>query len=98
MAIATTETRGWPRALHSGLRRVERRLRRVATTRGVGTLALVLAAGLLLGMAVDLAAVLPQGVRWAMWLAYVAAGGTALIAGIVRPLVRKTRPTDLAAV
>ena len=101
MATVTTETRtplALPRAIRRGLGRVDHRLRMLGMLRGAGTLALILAVGAAIGMAADVAFVLPMAARWAIWGAWVAAGAIALLAGVVRPLVRRIGWIELAAV
>ena len=77
---------------------MDHRLRTLGTLRGLGTLALILAIGAAAGMVADVAVVLPMAARWAIWGAWVAAGAVALLAAVVRPLVRRIGWTDLAAV
>ena len=103
MATASTEIRPpastpLPRAIRRGLGRVDHRLRMVGTVRGLGTVALVLALGAALGMAADVAFVLPIEARWAIWGAWVAAGTLALLATVLRPMLRRLTWGDLAAV
>jgi len=103
MATASTDIRPasaapLPRAIRRGLGRVDHRLRMVGTVRGLGTVALVLAVGAALGMAADVAFVLPIGARWALWGAWIAAGTLALLATVLRPMLRRLTWGDLAAV
>ncbi|MEO6810145.1 MAG: hypothetical protein ABI353_13610, partial [Isosphaeraceae bacterium] len=97
MAVAPPEPRSLPRSIRRGLRRVDRRLRVVALVRGLGIVALVLAIGAVLGMAADLVFVLPDGMRWATWSAWLASASVALVWTVVRPLVRRVGWMDLAA-
>ena len=103
MATASIENRPrpsapLPRAIRRGLGRVDHRLRMVGTARGLGTVALVTAVGAALGMAADVAFVLPIGARWAIWGAWVAAGTLAILATVLRPMLRRLTWADLAAV
>src|SRR5262249_31303502 len=93
-----TPPRSLPQALRRGLTRVSRRLRTIALVRGLGTLALVLGLGAIGGMIAVVAFVLPQPARWAIWLAWIGAGILTLIVTLGRPLSRRIRWTDLAAV
>jgi hypothetical protein len=98
MAIATAGAPVLPNAFRHGLRRVDRRIRRVALTRGAGALLLVLAAGLALGMTADVAIVLPRPVRWALWTAWIIGSVATAVVMLVRPQARRVGWTDLAAV
>jgi len=49
-------------------------------------------------MALDVAFILPVGVRWGIWCTWIAAGTVALLRGVVRPMVRRMTWNDLAAV
>jgi len=87
-----------PRPIRRALRRVDVRLRALASARGLGTAALVASIGAAAGMAADFAATLPQPIRWAIWGAWAGSVGLVLLVAVVRPWLRKSRPIDLAAV
>jgi hypothetical protein len=87
-----------PRQIYRGLRRLDRRLRVSHALSGLGWTALGMAGGAALGMAADFAWVLPQAVRWTFWIAWAALSLLAFIALVVRPLARRSRAFDLAAV
>jgi len=86
-----------PRPIGRALGRLDRRLRTSSFWRGLGTTALVIAAGAALGIAADFAWVLPQAARWAIWGAWLAAGSFAIIVTVLRPIVRRFVAFDLAA-
>ncbi len=98
MTAATIDARALPRELRRGLGKIDRRLRGVAMTRGLGLAAIALAAIAALGMAADFAWAIPQAARWAIWGAWIAAGGITLIATAIVPQVRRPDYADLAAV
>ena len=90
MATVTNETRtplALPRAIRRGLGRVDHRLRTLGALRGLGTLALILAIGAAVGMALDVAFVLPMSARWTIWR--VGGGGMRRLAGGGRPADRQ---------
>jgi len=87
-----------PRPVRRALGRLDRRLRVLAAVRGLGTAALVAAAGAAAGMAVDLAWGMNGVARWGVWLAWVAGASAPLAVGLARGLAGKTRALDLAAV
>lgn len=87
-----------PRPIGRALRRLGRRLRAELTVSGLGRTALVTAALAALGMAADFLWVLPQAARWAFWVAWVATSVVAFVATVLRPVVRRSRTFDLAAV
>ena len=87
-----------PRPIRRVLGRLGLRLRVASCLRGLGTTILVMALCAALGMAADLAWVLPQLARWAIWGAWLAFGGLILILKTLRPLVRRFGAFDLAAV
>ena len=87
-----------PLPIRRALRRVDARLRAAAVARGVGATTLVAAVGSSLGMAVDFAWTLPAPIRWTIWGSWAAAVALALAASVLRPLFRKARWIDLAAV
>ncbi len=87
-----------PRPILRALRRLDRRLRTSLAVAGLGWTALGLAAGAALGMAADFAWVLPQGVRWAFWAAWVASSFVTCVATVIRPIARRSGVFDLAAV
>ncbi len=101
MSEATIPSRGpshpLPRPLGRVLGRIGVRLRLASLIRGLGTTAMVLALLAALGMAADFLRDLPQPVRWAIWGAWLAAGGFVLIATTLRPLLRRFGTFDLAA-
>ena len=86
------------RPIRRALRRVDVRLRSLASARGLGTAGLVAALGAVPGMAADFLWALPQPARWAIWGLWVAAVGSILAARVLRPLTRRSRWIDLAAV
>jgi len=87
-----------PRPIRSALRRLDRRLRTSSSLSGLGWTAVVMAALAALGMAADFAWVLPQALRWAFWVAWVASSLLAFVATVVRPIIGRSRAFDLAAV
>ena len=87
-----------PLPIRRALRRVDLRLRSAALARGLGTIALVAAVGSGLGMAADFAWTLPTSARWAIWGSWASAVGLGLAVFVIRPLSRKARWIDLAAV
>ena len=100
MAIATMETRhprSLPRAIKRGLGRVSLRLRAVGAMRGLGKAAIVLAVVAVLAMAADVAFILPLQARWIIWGTWIATAAVGLVAGVIRPLVRRLTWNDLAA-
>ena len=84
--------------IRRALRRVDARLRSKASARGFGTAVLVAAIGSIVGMAVDFALTLPGPVRWAIWGSWVVMVALVVVLGVLRPLFRKSRWIDLAAV
>jgi hypothetical protein len=84
-------------AIERALRRLDRRLRMVATLRGLGTLMLALAACLALGMAVDFAWDAPEWARHAARVAGVAALATIPIRTLAHVFMRKHGSLALAA-
>jgi len=87
-----------PLAIRRVLRRVDARLRLAGSARGLGTLGMVAAVGLALGMAADYQWTLPIAVRWGIWGTWLAAVALILAMGVLRPLLRRSRWIDLAAV
>jgi hypothetical protein len=87
-----------PPPIRRGLLRIDARLRAIRAGTGLGSLALVLALGAVLGMAADVALVLPLVVRWMLWLAWVAAAVVVLVVLVIGPLVSRFTWADLAAV
>ncbi|MGP0062270.1 MAG: hypothetical protein ACLQGP_01545 [Isosphaeraceae bacterium] len=87
-----------PRPIRRVLGRLGLRLRLASCLRGLGTTILVMALCAAMGMAADLAWVLPQLARWAIWGVWLAIGGLALILTALRPLVRRLGAFDLASV
>ena len=87
-----------PLAIRRALRRVDARLRLAASSRGLGTLALVAAIGSALGMAADFVWPLPIAVRWAIWGSWVAFVVMIVAADVIRPWLKRSRWIDLAAV
>jgi hypothetical protein len=101
MAIAITpdaKPATIPGMIRRRLRRVDRRLRRATALRGSGIVALTLAVGLFVGMAADLAFVLPIGARWTLWALWLGAALAVAVSRLILPLARRTNLTDLAAV
>src|SRR4051794_4839614 len=96
--VVTAPARVIPGAIRSGLKRVERRIRLFGLLRGLGMLAALLAAGAAAGMVTDFLWPLPTAVRWAIWLGWVGAGLVMLGGAVARPVVRRMRWDDLAAV
>lgn len=93
-----TEAARLPRSIARGLRQVDRRLRVLSAVAGTGTLLAVLSLGIVVGIAADLIFILPRWSRWLLWVAWWAATVGVVVLGIVRPLVRRTSWTALAAV
>ena len=89
--------RSLPRAIRRGLGRLGLRLRAVGLMRGLGKSSLTLAALAALAMATDVAFLLPRTARWAIWGTWIATTAVALVASVVRPLIRRLAWTDLAA-
>ncbi len=87
-----------PLAIRRALRRVDARLRSAASCRGLGTLALMAALGSALGMAADFVWTLPDPARWAIWGVWISVTAWLLAAGVIRPLLKRSRWIDLAAV
>lgn len=85
-----------PIGLRRLLRRVERRRRGLVLISGLAALVLVLAVGVMLGVALDLCLVLPAGARWALWLLWIVAAVLAFGVFLVRPLMCGMSPTALA--
>ena len=96
MAISTEKVK-MPEALSRGLRTIDRRLRWVGVLEGVGRLAVVLVVGLLVGVLLDLGLVLPLGLRWVMWGAYLVCGVVLSWRWVKRPLSRRAGGVGLAA-
>ncbi len=87
-----------PRPIRRALGRLGLRLRLASCLRGLGTTILVMALCAAMGMAADLAWVLPQVTRWAIWGVWLAIGGLIFLLTILRPLFRRFGAFDLAAV
>jgi hypothetical protein len=87
-----------PLAIRRALRRVDARLRSAAAGRGLGTMAIVAAVGSALGMAADFVWALPEPARWGIWGVWVATIALLVGWGVIRPLLRRSRWIDLAAV
>ena len=100
MTQAPTAARSAPKTLPRPIRRVlgrlDRRFRLVGACRGLGTAALVVAAGAAVGMAADFAWDLPRAARWAIWGTWLATV-VGLIVAAFRPLVRRSGALALAA-
>ena len=100
MTQAPTAARSAPKTLPRPIRRVlgrlDRRFRLVGACRGLGTAALVVAAGAAVGMAADFAWDLPRAARWAIWGTWLATVGGLIVAAF-RPLVRRSGALALAA-
>ena len=99
MTIATT-TSASPVAASCdprGLGRLGLRLRAVGAMRGLGKSALILAALAAVAMAADVAFALPPSARWTIWATWIATAAIGLVAGVIRPLVRRLAWNDLAA-
>ncbi len=100
MSQAPTEARPAPKTLPRPIRRalgrLDRRFRLAGACRGLGTAALVVAAGAAVGMAADLAWELPQAARWAIWGTWLVSVVGLLVAAF-RPLVRRSGAMALAA-
>ena len=62
--------------------------------RGLGTVAMVVALGAALGMAIDVVWVLPAAVRWAVWSAWLASAVAMLAFRVVGPLTRRAEGTS----
>ncbi len=93
-----TAARTIPVSIRRGLARVDRRVRALGAVRGLGVSACALGAGAIIGEAADFFLALPNPVRWGMWLAWMALAAGLLALLVVRPLVRRLRVADLAAV
>jgi hypothetical protein len=87
-----------PRPIRRALGRLSLRLRTAFLLRGLGTTALTLVLGAVLGMAADFAWVLPQIARWAIWGVWLTVASLVFILTTLRPLVRRFGAFDLAAV
>lgn len=98
MAITLTAARTLPTELRRSLVQIDRRIRLVAVVRGLGVVCAVVAVGAAIGMAADIAFVLPQVVRWVLWLVWLLMSGWALGVTVARPMLRRVSWTDLAAV
>ncbi|WP_435008846.1 hypothetical protein P12x_000095 [Tundrisphaera lichenicola] len=99
MPQATTpDSTALPRPIARALRRVDARLRGFASARGLGLTALVASVGVALGMIADFSGLLALPVRWAIWGVWILAIGLGLGWWVVRPLMRRSRWIDLAAV
>src|SRR3954471_7879698 len=98
MSEATIPGHPLPVAVRRALGRLDRRLRTAAALRGLGLAAVVVALGAALGMAVDVAWVLPAAVRWVVWSAWLASAVAMLAFRVAGPLARRADPLDLAAV
>ena len=68
-----------------------------ALMRGLGKSAAILAAMAAMAMAADVAVALPPLARWAIWATWIAIAAIGLVAGVVRPMVRRLAWNDLAA-
>jgi hypothetical protein len=86
-----------PRPIRRALGRVEARLRWLDLTRGLGTVALVAAASMAVGIAADLAWPLPIEARWGIWLAWVGLVGLVVIGRLIRPALARRPWVALAA-
>jgi hypothetical protein len=84
--------------IRRALRRVDARLRSGRSARGLGVAALMAAVGSCLGMAADFSWHLADPVRWGIWGLWMAMVGLFMVSGVLRPLLRKSRWLDLAAV
>jgi hypothetical protein len=93
-----TPPRPLPKSIRRGLVRVDTRLKALGLIKGLGTLALILASVTILGVASDVAFVLPQWLRWAIWLTCLATVLLVLARWVIRPLIQCSRWADLAAV
>ncbi len=87
-----------PPPILRALARLGLRLRTAFLIKGLGTTALILVLGAVLGMAAEFVWVLPQGSRWAIWGIWLIVTGLAFILTTLRPLVRRFSAFDLAAV
>ncbi len=96
--VASSSRSVLPGPIRLTLGRLDRRLRAASCSRGLGMTALLIASGAVLGMAIDFAWVVPQGLRWAMWAAWLTLGTIVFVATVCRPLVRRIAALDLAAV
>ena len=100
MTIATTyirRPRSLPGSIRRGLSRLGLRLRAVGAMRGLGKSAAILAALAAVAMAADVAFALPPSARWTIWAAWIATAAIGLVAGVIRPMVRRLAWNDLAA-
>ncbi len=84
--------------LHARLAAVGRRVRLLAMARGVSELVLALTLVGGAALLVDYWLDLPSWIRRAWFSAWLGIGVTAILTGLVRPLLRRHRPEDLAAV
>lgn len=87
-----------PLAVRRLLGQVSRRLRARAVLQGLGTASVIAAFGAVLGMAADFFWVLPLWGRWGIWILWLSAVGWVLLSRVLRPLVRRIDPLDLAAI
>lgn len=101
MSDATMPVRGPRRSLPGpigrSLGRLRLRLRTASMIKGLGTTTILMAIGAAAGMAADFAWGLASTARWAIWAAWLAAGGLVLVASGLRPVLRRYRAFELAA-
>ncbi len=96
--VTATERIELPRPIKKALRRVDRRLRRQALLKGLGTAALIAAVGAAAGMLADLAFGLPQAARWGIGGAWVFALALPLLIGLAKAFGRGAHDLALAGV
>lgn len=98
MTLASEPLIGIPRPVLDLLARVRRRLLAASALRLFAAIAAISAVAVVVGVAADLAFVLPIGVRWALWGAWVASIGLVAAVGLARVVSRWHSWDALAAV
>ncbi len=86
-----------PREIRRALGRIAARLQFVKTLKGIGSVAVVAALGVILGMLADFAWPLPSIARWGIWSVWVVACVVTFLVAVVRPLTRSVGGLELAA-
>ncbi len=88
---------GVPEELQRRLGQLERRIRGLAFLRGLGLLCAVVCGGVMLSLLIDWAADLGVAVRSVLLLAVLLAGVVTAVQYVIRPLLRKMSPAEVAA-